>query len=180
MTSHTRRQAKQADRILARLSHMETRMSAASDALMKGLADLSAKLSTSVEDIKSKIAEAEAAQAAKDDATFAQANEQVKAMLDSLAPHAEAIGQMASAVAGGAGISAPVSAPAADVAPASAETAVQAEPAPAATSTSAEAAAAAPASSSNSQASNEVTGDVVPSDGDASAEDAAATKRRRS
>lgn len=57
---------------------------------------------------------------------------------------------------------------------------VQANPAPAAPSTSAEAVAAAPVSSSNSPAPNEVTGDVVPSDGDASAEDAAATKRRRS
>ncbi|MBP30439.1 hypothetical protein [Methylobacterium sp.] len=60
-----------------------------------------------------------------------------------------------------------------------AETPAEADPAPAAISTSAEAAAAAPASSSNSPAATESAGDYVPADGDASSEDAAATKRKR-
>ena len=156
-------------------------MSAASDALMQGLADLSAKLSSSVTDIEAARAEAEAAQAAKDDVTFNAANERVRTMLANLGPHVEAIGQMASAVASGAGTAQPVPIPPADVATASTETAVQVDPAVPALSTSDEAADAAPASSSDAPSSNVATGDVVPSDGDASAEDAAAvsTKRKR-
>ena len=104
-------------------------MSAASDALMKSLADLSAKLSTSVSDIEAARAQAEAAQAAKDDATFAQANEQVKTMLANLGPHVEAIGQLASAVADGAGTSAVATPPVSTILDAPAETPVQAGPA---------------------------------------------------
>lgn len=167
------------DRIDRRQARMETQMSAASDALVQSLADLSAKLATSVADIEAARAEAEAAQAAKDDAVFSAANERVKTMLANLPSHVDAIGQIASAVASGAGITVPAPSPAADVAPAPAETAVQADPVVAAPVTSAEAAATAPASSSDAPASNEATGDVVPSDGDASAEDAAATKRKR-
>jgi hypothetical protein len=62
----------------------------------------------------------------------------------------------------------------------STETAAEADPAPAVPNVSAETAAAAPASSSDAPASTESTGDYVPADGDASAEDAAATKRKRS
>ncbi|MGX9980693.1 hypothetical protein [Methylobacterium fujisawaense] len=60
-----------------------------------------------------------------------------------------------------------------------AEKPAEADPAPAAISPSAETAAAAPASSSGMPASTGSTGDYVPADGDASAEDAAATKRKR-
>ena len=154
-------------------------MSAASDALMTSLAALSGKLSTSVADIEAARAEAEAAQAAKDESLFSDANERVKTMLANLGPHVEAIGQLAAAVADGAGTAKPTPAPVADVAPQSIEMAVQADPAPAAPSDSAETAAAAPASSSEAPASTETTGDVATTDGDASAEDAAATKRKR-
>lgn len=149
-------------------------MSAASDALMQGLADLSAKLSSSVTDIEAARAEAEVAQAAKDDVTFNAANERVKTMLANLGPHVEAIGQMAGAVAGGVGTSAaaasPAIVPAPDVAPAPAQEPVQADPSSASTD----------AATETVSASDAPSDEVTPvAEGDASAEEAAATSRRK-
>ncbi|MET3409482.1 hypothetical protein [Methylobacterium sp. 1030] len=140
--------------IYIHLHRQESRMSAASDALMKALTDLSAKLAPAISDIKAQNAAAVAAQAAQDDVAFKQATDTVNAMLDQLVPHTDAVVQLAGAVADGSGTAKPVATPVADVA----------DPVPAAPSTSAEAAAAAPASSSDSPASNEVTGDHADAD----------------
>ncbi|WP_043348151.1 hypothetical protein [Methylobacterium sp. B1] len=137
--------------IYVHLHRQESRMSAASDALMKALTDLSAKLAPAISDIKAQNAAAVAAQAAQDDAAFKQATDTVNAMLDQLVPHADAVVQLAGAVADGSGTAKPVATVTPDVA--------TADPVPAAPSTSADAAAAAPASSSDAPASDEVTGD---------------------
>lgn len=105
--------------------------------------------------------------AAPDMGTMKAKIAEAKPMLADLSLSLEAITQTASVLATG---EMPVGSP---------ETAAEADPAPAAPSDSAETAAAAPASSSDAPASTESTGDYVPADGDASAEDAAATKRKR-
>lgn len=146
--------------IYIHLHRQESRMSAASDALMKALTDLSAKLAPAISDIKAQNAAAVAAQAAQDDAAFKQATDTVNAMLDQLVPHTDAVVQLAGAVADGSGTAKPVATPVADVTP----DVAPADPVPAAPSSSAEAAAAAPASSSDAPASDEVTGDHADAD----------------
>lgn len=105
--------------------------------------------------------------AAPDMGTMKAKIAEAKPMLADLSLSLEAITQTASVLATG---QMPVG---------SAETTAEADPVPAAPSDSAETAAAAPASSSDAPASTETTGDYVPPAGDASAEDAAATKRKR-
>lgn len=111
--------------------------------------------------------------AAPDMGTMKAKIAEAKPMLADLSLSLEAITQTASVLATG---GMPVG---------STETTAEADPpagaagGPSEPYTSAEAASVAPASSSNAPASNEATGDVVPSDGDASAEDTAALKRKR-